>query len=88
MRLQFKASFERDLKRVKDKELLKEVRRVIEEIESAETIHGIGHLRKLRAEGSYFRVRLGDYRMGLIVEEDLATFVRFLHRSEIYRYFP
>ncbi|MDR3555356.1 MAG: type II toxin-antitoxin system RelE/ParE family toxin [Syntrophobacteraceae bacterium] len=88
MRLQFKASFERDLKGVKDKSLLKEVRQVIEEVEAAGTLNSISHLRKLQAEGPCFRIRLGDYRMGLIVEGDLVTFVRFLHRKEIYRYFP
>jgi hypothetical protein len=26
--------------------------------------------------------------MGLIIEGDIVVFVRFLHRSDIYRYFP
>ncbi len=88
MRLEFRASFARDLKKIKDKSLLSQVREAIEQVEAAESFHGIGHLKRLRAEGRYYRIRLGDYRIGLIVEADTATFVRFLHRSEIYRYFP
>jgi mRNA interferase RelE/StbE len=71
--------YERDLKGVKDKSLLKEMRQVIEEVEAAGTLNSISHLRKLPADGSCFRIRLGEYRMGLIVEGDLVTFVRFLH---------
>jgi len=58
------------------------------EVEAAENTASIKNLKKLKAEGSYFRIRLGAYRLGLIINEDTVTFVRALHRSEIYRYFP
>jgi len=74
--------------KIKDKELLKEVQELIEATESAHGSVEIPHLEKLRVNGRYYRVKLGDYRTGLIVEGNIVTFVRFLHRSEIYRYFP
>jgi mRNA interferase RelE/StbE len=43
---------------------------------------------KLKADGNFYRIRSGDYRLGKIIEGGTATFVRLLHRSEIYRYFP
>ncbi|MDI6790202.1 MAG: hypothetical protein QME44_05890 [Thermodesulfobacteriota bacterium] len=48
----------------------------------------MSNIKKLRAQGNYYRIRLGDYRIGLVVDDIGARFVRFLHRSEIYRYFP
>jgi len=36
----------------------------------------------------HFPFRVGDYRIGVIVEDDTMVFVRCLHRREIYRYFP
>jgi len=42
----------------------------------------------LTSDGAYYRIRLGDYRIGLVVNEQTVVFVRFLHRREIYRYFP
>ncbi|GIK72728.1 MAG: hypothetical protein BroJett021_17160 [Chloroflexota bacterium] len=36
----------------------------------------------------YYRIRVGDYRLGLALEGDTVILVRFLHRKEIYRYFP
>jgi mRNA interferase RelE/StbE len=88
MRLEFKASFARDLRRIKDEKLLRQVREGIEQLEAAESILQIENLKKLRGEGRYFRIRLRDYRLGLIAEGDTITLVRFLHRSDIYRYFP
>ncbi|MGH2412635.1 MAG: type II toxin-antitoxin system RelE family toxin, partial [Microcystaceae cyanobacterium] len=35
-----------------------------------------------------YRIRLGDYRIGLFIEGKTVTFARVLHRKEIYRYFP
>ncbi len=89
MILEFKKSFARDLKKRKqDKPLLEKVQQVINEVDEAENINAIRNLKKLKAEGNYFRIRLGDYRLGLIIKNDTVCFVRFLHRSEVYRYFP
>ncbi len=88
MKVEFRASFARDLKRIKDEELLRQVRQVIEGTESAQALSDIANNRKLRVEGRYYRLRLGEYRFGLVIESNTVTFVRFLHRSEIYRYFP
>ncbi|WP_333119275.1 hypothetical protein [Microcoleus sp. SVA1_B3] len=32
-------------------------------------------------------IRAGDYRIGLTFDADIITFVRVLHRQEVYRYF-
>ena len=45
-------------------------------------------LKKLRGERNYFRIRIGDYRLGLKIEGQLVTLVRIINRKEIYRYFP
>ena len=88
MRVEFRTSFRRDLRRIRDKALLQRVQETLEAVEAAESLSDIVHLTKLRAEGHYYRIRLGDYRLGLIVEGDLVSFVRCLHRNDIYRYFP
>ncbi|WP_333425936.1 hypothetical protein [Microcoleus sp. F4-D5] len=31
---------------------------------------------------------MGDYRIGIKVNDGVVYFVRILHRKEIYRYFP
>jgi len=88
MKVEFKASFARDLKRIKDKEIFRQARKIIEGAESAQSLSEMPNLKKLSVEGRYFRVRVGDHRMGLIIDGGTVTFVRILHRREIYRYFP
>ena len=89
MKTTFLRSFVKDLKaHEREKKLLDRVQEVILEVEAAETILAIKNLKKLKAEGSYYRIRLGNYRIGLIIESETVTFVRFLHRRDIYRYFP
>ena len=89
MNLSFKKSFTKDLKKRKtDTALLDRVRRVIAEVEDARDIHGVRNLKKLKAQGDHYRIRIGEFRLGLVIEEDMVWFVRCLHRSEVYRFFP
>ena len=88
MNLEFKTSFVRDLKKVKDKKLKVRVREVIEVVEQAHSLQEIENVKKLKGSDRYYRVRIGDYRIGLAVEKDVVTFVRLLHRKDVYRYFP
>ena len=89
MKTEFKKSFTKDLKKkTQEKNLLTHVKEIIQAVERAESIHEINNFKELKAEGSYYRIRLGDYRIGLKIEEETVVFVRFLHRSEVYRYFP
>jgi mRNA interferase RelE/StbE len=88
MNVEFRKSFEKDLSKIRDVELLQRIQAVIEEVESIDSLTDLSNVKKLKAEGDYYRVRVGDYRIGLSISEDVATFVRVLHRKEIYRYFP
>jgi mRNA interferase RelE/StbE len=84
----FEASFARDLKRVRDKQLLHRVQQVIEGVREAATIDAVAGMKKMQGYDTFFRLRLGDYRIGMEVVDDQVIFVRLLHRKDIYRYFP
>ena len=88
MNVEFRKSFEKDLSKIRDVELLQRIQAVIEEVENIDSLTDLSNVKKLKAEGNYYRLRVGDYRIGLSVNEDAVTFVRVLHRKEIYRYFP
>ena len=89
MRVAFRQSFERDLKKLKaDRAMRQRIREMIEEVEAAGRLEEVTSLKKLSGGGAYYRIRVGDYRIGLEVEGGNVTFVRCLHRRDIYRYFP
>ena len=79
MKVEFKKSFVKDLERVRDKGLKERVKQTIERIEEAQTLQEIVNVKKLRGGERYYRIRIGDYRLGLVLEGDAAIFVRFLH---------
>ena len=88
MKVSFEASFARDLQRVKDKALLTRVEHVIAEVKTATTLGEIRHLRKMSGYTTLYRLRLGDYRIGIEVIDQEIIFVRILHRKDIYKRFP
>jgi mRNA interferase RelE/StbE len=88
VKIEFRESFAKDLKGVKDKSLLNRAKGLIESVENADSLAGISNLKKLKGGGNYFRLRVGDYRIGIALENDIVIFVRFLNRKDIYKYFP
>jgi mRNA interferase RelE/StbE len=84
----FRRSFERDLRVISDRRTLDKIRYAIEAVEKAEALTDVSGLKKIRGTQGYFRIRIGDYRVGIAVEGDVVEFVRVLHRKDIYRYFP
>jgi mRNA interferase RelE/StbE len=88
VKVSFRDSFAKDLKGVRDKSLLGRVKEVIETAEKAGSLSDIPNLKKLKGGGNYFRLRVGDYRVGFAVEDDTLIFVRLLNRKDIYKYFP
>lgn len=88
MNVEFRKSFEKDLGNIKDVALLQRIKAVIEEVEIAKTLVDMSNLKKLKAESNYYRIRVGDYRIGITVGENVVIFVRVLHRKDVYRYFP
>ena len=88
MKTAFRESFDKDLSAATDAALLRRIQKVIEQVEAARTFQQIPNLKRLESSGKYYRIRLGEYRLGFVFENGAVTFVRCLHRKEIYRYFP
>ena len=88
MRTAFRKSFARDLKKVKNRDLLDRVREKIEEVERVTSLLEVQGVKKLSGAEEYYRIRLGRYRIGIALEGEEVEFIRFLHRRDIYRYFP
>ena len=88
MKLEFRSSFAKDLKSIRDKALLRRVREIIEEVERAKSPSEITNLKKLKDRGNYYRIRTGNYRAGITIAGDTVVFVRLMNRRDIYKYFP
>ena len=85
----FYKSFERDLKKLKKgRQMLGRIQGAIGEVEEAGDLQELPNMKKLSGGGGgYYRIRVGDYWIGIVLEGETVAFVRCLHRKEIYRYF-
>ncbi|MEL7141823.1 MAG: type II toxin-antitoxin system RelE/ParE family toxin [Cyanobacteria bacterium J06643_4] len=88
MKVEFRKTFEKDLRKLRDKMLLSKIKSAIETVEAANTLEEIANLRKLQGVDEYFRIRIGDYQIGLFLQDETLRFIRVIHRREFYRYFP
>ena len=88
MKVIFRSGFLRDLKKIHDPQVLARIKKAIEEVESASNFTQINHISKMSGSENFYRIRLGEYRIGLVLAGDTLEFIRCLHRREIYHYFP
>jgi mRNA interferase RelE/StbE len=88
MEIEFTKSFVKDLKVINDKALLNRVKLIITEIEHSDSLLSILNVKYLVDSKYYYRIRVGDFRIGIKVENNIVNFIRFLHRKEIYKRFP
>jgi mRNA interferase RelE/StbE len=64
----FRRSFTRDLRKIKDQRVLNNVQTAIENVEAADAQTDIANLKKLANSDSFYRIRIGDYRIGIAIE--------------------
>ena len=88
MKLLIANSFEKDFRRVRDPALEKRIRAAIQEVQEAKGLTDLAQIKKLAGSGNYWRIRVGEYRIGAKLQSDTLVFVRVLNRKEIYRRFP
>ncbi|MGN6249817.1 MAG: type II toxin-antitoxin system RelE family toxin [Ginsengibacter sp.] len=88
MKVSVKKSFERDVEKITDKKLAKQISTIINEMETCKKLSELNNLKKMHSKGSYYRIRIGNYRLGLKVESENLILLRFMHRKDIYKYFP
>lgn len=48
----------------------------------------IKNIKKMEKGDNYYRIRIGDFRLGLKIDQKEAIFIRLLNRKDIYKFFP
>lgn len=68
--------------------IFKQVKKLILKLEDCSSLSSIPNVKKLAGNKNFFRIRIGDYPVGIVVFPKSVEMVRILHRKEIYRHFP
>jgi len=81
-------SFAKDVEKINSQSMNKKLFKVITGIQKASKISDISNLKKIHGTKNYYRIRIGDYRIGIIIIKEEVQMVRLLHRKDVYKYFP
>ena len=86
----FKPSFLKDITALPAAVRLEIKKICVEIFPAADTLFAIKEydIKAMTGFKNYYRLRLGDYRMGFKKEKGIIIFMRVKHRKEIHRYFP
>lgn len=88
MKAIFLKSFYKDIDKLHAQAIKEEVAEVIVKVKSASKLSDIKGLKKLKGYKIAYRIKIGDYRIGLLIEKNEIEFARILHRKDIYKVFP
>lgn len=85
----YKRSFLKDLAKLPRRRREQIERLVFEEIPCLHNVLAIPSMKKMKGYRRYYRIRVGDYRIGCEVGENgQVTFYRVKSRADIYQVFP
>ncbi len=85
MEIRYTTGFDRDLAKLRDRQLTLRANQAIDELKAAPWLAEVSGVRRLTGVGPRYRIRIGDYRLIILLEENVAYLERFLHRSDVYR---
>jgi len=89
MELLYAKKFSKDVDGIrKEARSKKALLKVIEKIREAGSLGELKGVRKIEGYQKYYRIKVGDYRLGMKVTKNTIELIRFLHRKDIYRRFP
>lgn len=89
MKVQYRQTFLKDLKQLKSSESYQRIYELaFTTLENISSLDEILDIKAMKGYPNRYRIRIGNYRLGIEVNGDLIEVMRVLHRREFYRYFP
>ncbi len=88
MKTAFTSRFLKDIEKLPDAAVKSAVADVIEAVEKASNLVGIADLKKLKGYKTAYRIRTGDFRIGVFISSGEVEFARVVNRKDIYKLFP
>ena len=88
MEVKFAKQFEKDLKAIAEKQVILKVDEIIRELQKVSSLQNLTGIKKLKGHKNCYRIRIGNYRLGLLEEGKTVWLARLMLRKDIYKYFP
>jgi mRNA interferase RelE/StbE len=84
LQIEFSEKFIKDIENIEEKKILIKLNKIIEDIKNKKPVK----MKKIKGFKNFYRIRIGDYRLGIEMNKEKVIIKRFLHRKKIYRLFP
>ncbi|MDJ0601826.1 MAG: type II toxin-antitoxin system RelE/ParE family toxin [Crocosphaera sp.] len=89
MQVEYRQLFLKDLKKLKKQPIYSRIFELaFETIPLADNLEVLSNIKAMKGYHNRYRIRIGDYRIGIEVQDNQVEMMRVLHRREFYRYFP
>jgi len=88
MKTIFKKQFLKDSEKLPLDKTRKSLVDAIINIEEAASVKDIEGIKKMSGYKFAYRIKMGDYRIGIFIENDTVELARVKHRKDIYKLFP
>ena len=88
MELKFRKTFFKDFDKLPNNIKKKVNILIFKKLISINSTKEIPNFKKMKGDKEFYRIRLGEYRIGIHFLNNELTFYRILHRKDIYKYFP
>ena len=88
MQIELTRKFQKQVSTYNDQHLRLKIHAIIEAVIASDNMNEFPNLKKLTGYKNSYRIRLGSYRIGIVIENKTVIFAAFDHRSDIYKYFP
>lgn len=80
--------FIKQFSKLNNKEFAIALNDIFKQVESAKKILDISNIKKLKGFQTCYRIRYGDYRIGIVYKDNTVFFIAIAHRKDIYNIFP
>jgi mRNA-degrading endonuclease RelE of RelBE toxin-antitoxin system len=87
MEIIYLRKFQKDLQSIPEI-TRKQIKKILISCKEAKRIEELPSLKKIKGHSFAYRIRVGDYRIGIFIENKVIEFVRVAHRKDIYNLFP
>jgi len=88
MEIRVNKTFLKELARIPARQREKVEQFVFEDAAAFQRREDIPNLKKLKGYKYFYRIRFGNYRAGVKIQNNTLVFERLLHRKDIYKFYP
>ena len=88
MTVEYSRIFLKDIQKINDKKIKKDLLDAISIFKNAENILEIANVKKLKGHSEAYRLLIGKYRLGFYYDTETNVLQRFVKREDIYKLFP